>query len=145
MSNAFISYVSDNKEIIERIVSELETRGARIWLDRNDIEPGVPWASAIRNAIRKQNYFVACFSKASAVRRKSFMNEEILVAIEELRQHQPDAKFFIPVKIDECDIPPFDIGAGRTILDLQWICLYPNFSEAVNRIANAIIEPYKKK
>ncbi len=51
------------------------------------------------------------------------MNEELTVAIEELRLRPTDRAWFIPVLLDDCEVPDRSIGAGETLRTLQWIKL----------------------
>ena len=74
-------------------------------------EPDGP--QTIRKAIREGAFFIACFSKEYHERDRTFMNEELTVAIEELRQRSDDHIWFIPVQLNECEIPNLDIGKGR--------------------------------
>jgi hypothetical protein len=86
MPHVFISYVRENREIVDRLATELKRRGVIVWLDRNDIEPGARWREAIKNAIRSGKFFLACFSMEYNKRIKSYMNEEMTLAIDELRE-----------------------------------------------------------
>jgi TIR domain len=96
ISHVFISYVHDNSEVIQRLSASLEAHGVNVWLDRNDIKPGSLWKSANRDAIREGAFFIACFSREYHDRPKTYMNEELTLAIEELRQRPTDRAWFIP-------------------------------------------------
>jgi hypothetical protein len=50
--HVFISYVRENQKEVERLCQDLESHGVNIWLDRNNITPGIFWKDAIRKAIR---------------------------------------------------------------------------------------------
>jgi hypothetical protein len=68
----------------------------------------------IRDAITRDALaFIACFSSRSAARRKNCMNEELLLAIEQLRLRQPHDPWLIPVRFDDCDVPDLQLGPGR--------------------------------
>jgi hypothetical protein len=73
-----------------------------VWLDRNDIEPGARWRDAIRKAIRGGKFFMACFSKEYSERARTHMNEELTLAIDELRTMPTDRTWFIPVLQQDC-------------------------------------------
>jgi hypothetical protein len=74
----------------------------------------------IRHAITDNALvFIACFSRASLARGKSYQNEELTLAIEQMRLRRPADPWLIPVRFDECEIPDWDIGAGRTLNWLQ--------------------------
>ena len=127
MNGVFISYVRENIEIVDRLYQALRSRGIQVWLDRNDIGPGLRWKREIRRAIQQGAYFIACFSQEYNARGRTYMNEELTIAIEELHQRPIDQAWFIPVKLNECEIPDRDIGGGETLRDLQYVNLYENW------------------
>jgi hypothetical protein len=57
MPHVFISYVRENRDVVDRLARELKSRGVTVWLDRNDIEPGARWRDAIKNAISGGKFF----------------------------------------------------------------------------------------
>src|SRR4051812_39299294 len=134
MPHVFISYVRENGEIIDRLAAELKSRGVIVWLDRNDIEPGAGWREAIKNAIRSGKFFIACFSKESNKRDKSYMYEELTVAIDELRERPSDRTWFIPILINETAIPSRRISNAEDLSDIQALRLYENWNDGVVRI-----------
>ena len=75
--HVFVSYIRENSEEVDKFCDELTKHGVHVWLDRNKIQPGVRWKDAIRNAIRRGDFFIACFSKEYTSRDKSYMNEEL--------------------------------------------------------------------
>jgi K+-sensing histidine kinase KdpD len=66
------------------------------------------------------------------------MNKELLFAIEELKCRAFEKAWFIPVRLNECDIPARDIGGGQTLQDLQWVNLYENWNAGIDRILTVI-------
>src|SRR5688572_29430341 len=95
--HVFISYVRDNIDVVEKLAGDLRTAGVEVWLDRERIKPGQRWKDAIRNAIRSGALFIACFSREYFERDKSYMNEELTIAIDELRLRATNRTWFIPV------------------------------------------------
>ncbi len=144
MSHIFISYVREDQNLIDKLVSNLEAKGALIWLDRESINPGQLWQDAIRDAIEQGNFFIACFSSNSVNKKKSGMNEELLIAVEELRKMQYGAIWFIPVLLNSCTVPRIRIGPNMTLHSLQWVSLADNWEEGVTRIANITLDLEKK-
>ena len=138
MSHVFISYVTESWEAVDKIHKKLKSHGINVWLDRDDIKPGAHWKQAIREAIRQGAFFIACFSKEYNKRDKTYMNEELTVAIEELRQHPTDRVWFIPVKLNTCKIPDRNIGGGETLNDIQHVKLYKNWDNGIQRIIDVI-------
>lgn len=131
----FLSYVRDNARVAEKLAADLEAAGVRVWLDRTRLGPGERWREAIRKAISAGDLFIACFSRQFALRQKSHMNEELTLAIEELRRRSADRAWFIPVVVDDSEVPDRDIGSGASLRDLQWVDLSSNWAEGVASIA----------
>ena len=115
MPHVFISYVRENGDVVDRLASELKSRGVTVWLDRNDIEPGARWRDAIKNAIRGGKFFLACFSKEFNERDRNYMNEELTLAVDELRERSSDRTWFIPIMINETTIPARRINSAEDL------------------------------
>jgi hypothetical protein len=139
MAKVFISYVQENSTEVARLVKELRGRGINVWLDKDSLLPGVKWKDAIRNAIRDGDFFIACFSEEYYQKDKTYMNEELIIAIEELRTVASNKTWFIPVILNECNVPARNIGAGETLLDLHWVNLYLDWDGGINKITQAIL------
>ena len=144
MQHVFISYVSENRKEIDRLYKALVSHGIKVWLDQNDIPPGLRWETEIRRAIQQGLFFIACFSKEYHERDKTYMLEELTIAIGELRQRPADRVWFIPIKLNECEIPDFDIGRGQTLQGLQYVSLYEDWDSGMQRILD-VIQPERPK
>ena len=84
--------------------------------------------------------FIACFSSRSVARRKSYQNEELLLAIEQLRLRRPDGIWLIPVRLDDCDIPDLDLGGGRTLGSIQRVDLFGDKRDiGIVRLVTAVL------
>jgi hypothetical protein len=68
------------------------------------------------------------------------MNEELTLAVEELRQRSLDIAWFIPVRLAECVIPDREIGGG-TLRDLQTVDMFADWDRGILAIKNAIDPP----
>ena len=144
MPHVFISYVREDLERINQLCNDLNKYGVKVWLNRNDITPGIRWKQAIRRAIQEGAFFIACYSKAYNSRYKTYMNEELTLAIDELRIRPRDRVWFIPVKLNECEIPDWDISAGQTLRDIQWVDLHKSYDKGLRQIISVVqpnIEP----
>src|SRR6185369_11803800 len=83
------------------------------------------WKAKIREAIRGGSLvFLACFSDNSRAKDKSYMNEELTLAIEEYRKMPPGRTWLIPVRFDSGDLPEWDLGVGRVLSDLNHVDLF---------------------
>ena len=113
----------------------------RVWRDTAELWPGEDWRVKIRQAIQDGALvFIACFSQQSLARGKSYQNEELTLAIDQLRQRPPEASWLIPVRFDNCEIPDRDIGAGRTLASIQRADLFGvALDEGAGRLLTAIL------
>lgn len=138
MAHVFVSYVREDREAVDRLCEELRGAGLSVWLDRDEIMPGERWKDSIRRAIQGGAYFIACFSGAYHKRERSYMNEELVVAIEELRRRPVDRHWFIPLRLEDCDLPDREIGGGERLNDLQWVDLFRDWDEGIKRLLSAL-------
>lgn len=123
--HAFISYVREDSHLVDRLQQVLETAGIPVWRDTADLWPGEDWRKNIRRAITDDALaFVACFSQRSLSRDRSYQNEELVLAVEQLRLRRSGDPWLIPVRFDDCDIPDRDLGGGRTLASIQRVDLF---------------------
>src|SRR5437660_682693 len=134
----FLSYVHENKAIVAQLADELRRHDIDVWYDKSSLRPGQRWRQKIKSAITAGDYFIACFSRAYAARQKTYMNEELIVAIEQLRLRSNDRTWFIPVLLDDCEIPDRDLGAGESLRDIQAANLYDDWSAGVASVASVL-------
>ena len=135
---AFVSYVHEDTAKVQRLFEDLTSYGAKLWLDRNDLAPGIRWKVAIREAVREGAFFVACFSHTSVEKGRTYMNEELMLAIEEIRQRPAHMSWFVPVKLDDYSVPDLDVGGGVTLRDFQFVDLASEWDRGVRRIIDVI-------
>jgi hypothetical protein len=84
--HVFLSYVREDTDHVDRLQGSLKDAGVRVWRDTADLWPGEDWRAKIRRAITDDALvFIACFSQTSLRRRVSYQNEELVLAIEQLR------------------------------------------------------------
>jgi hypothetical protein len=140
MSHVFISYVREDSVEVEQLAADLRARGAEVWLDKEQLMPGVRWQTAIRRAIEEGVFFIACFSENLFKRERAFMNEKITLAIDELRKRQSGRPWFLPVLLSTVELPDREIGGGQTLRDIQYVSLYDDWDEGIKRLL-AVIEP----
>jgi hypothetical protein len=120
VGHVFISYVREDSGRVDQLQHVLEGAGISVWRDVADIWPGQDWRARIRSAINEDALaFIACFSQASVERLTSYQNEELVLAIDQLRRRQPGDAWLIPVRFDACEIPERDLGGGRTLSSIQ--------------------------
>jgi hypothetical protein len=139
--HAFISYVREDSDQVDRLQRTLEAAGIRVWRDTESLWPGEDWRARIRQAITHEAFaFIACFSSKSLARETSYQNEELTLAIEQLRLRRPDQPWLIPVRLDDCIVPDIDIGGGRTLASIQRADLFgEREAEGIARLVAAVL------
>lgn len=133
-THVFISYVNEDWPIVSRLVSEIKGHGIAVWLDKHDIAPGMDWRIAIEKAIKEGVFFIACFSSSYSKKQRSYMNEELQIAIEQMRLMHEDRIWFIPVKLTPCKLPVIEIRRGKKLDAKQWVDLYQDWDIGMIRI-----------
>ncbi|MFN0112945.1 MAG: SUMF1/EgtB/PvdO family nonheme iron enzyme [Blastocatellia bacterium] len=100
----FISYARVDAEPVAEIYQRLLDAGFDPWIDTEHLLPGVKWRSTIVNAVREADFFLLCISAQSSNRR-GFIQREIKAALDLWEEKTPDDIYFIPLRLEECDLP----------------------------------------
>lgn len=137
-THIFISYVHEDAQQIDRICETLKAANVDVWRDKERIAPGMRWQDSIRQAISQGAFFMACFSKQYWKRRETVMNTELGIAINELGKRRRDQTWFIPVRLDDCEVPDWSIGPGETLRDLQYADLFRSWPDGMRRILTVL-------
>lgn len=139
--HAFISYVREDSDRVDQLQRVLEAAGVRVWRDTADLWPGQDWRVEVRRAINDNALaFLACFSYNSLAREVSYQNEELALAISQIRLRRPGRSWLIPVRFDEVDIPDLDLGGGRTLASIQCADLFGSrYNEGTTRLVEAVL------
>lgn len=82
----------------------MKDAGLNPWLDKEEILPGQIWENQIEDAISKSRYFIPLFSKTS-VEKIGYVQSEFKFALDVLKKYSPNKIFYIPVRLDDCEIP----------------------------------------
>jgi hypothetical protein len=120
MAHVFISYVHEDTTVAEYVGGVLRANGVEVFWD-HDIQPGRRWLEVVRERIETGDYFVPLFSRQWEARSKTVANEELSLAIEQLRRMPHKRAWFIGLRIDGCEVPDNPISAVETIRSLQFI------------------------
>jgi hypothetical protein len=127
----FLAYVVEDHARVERLYDDLVRNGIDAWLDRRKLLPGQNWPRAIERAISVSDFFVACFSERSIVKRGKF-HSELRYALDCATNVPLEDVFFIPVRLEECRVPP------RIASEFQYVDLFPHWGSGVKRVLATI-------
>jgi hypothetical protein len=103
-NTVFISYAREDFDAARRLCNDLRSAGLNSWLDKEEILPGQNWENQIEDAISKRRYFIPLFSKTS-VQKIGYVQSEFKFALDVLKSYPPNKIFYIPVRLDDCEIP----------------------------------------
>jgi hypothetical protein len=142
MAHVFVSYVREDSAVVDRLCTVLRVSDVEVWLDRDRILPGQRWQEAIRSAISEGAFFIACFSKEYILKERTFMNEELTLAIEELRKRPVNRAWFIPVLLNPCDVPDRNIGGGESLNAIQRVSLFSDWEAGIQEILS-VVAPHR--
>lgn len=134
----FMSYVREDQDAVRLVRHEFEQRGVSVWQDVDRLLPGQWWKDEIRKAIRQGDFFIACFSANYWARPRTYVNEELTVAVEELRLRSRRITWFIPVLLSRCEVPDIPIGAGQTLRDLHHLDLSDGWQEGIELLIQVV-------
>jgi len=112
----FLSYARKDVGLVNDLYDRLKQAGFSPWQDSKDILPGELWKDALIRAIREAPFFLACLSNNS-VNKRGMIQEEIKEALQMWRQKLDDDIYFIPVRLEECQVP-------EVLAKFQWVDLF---------------------
>jgi formylglycine-generating enzyme required for sulfatase activity len=84
-------------------------------LDEEDLIAGQIWRDEIPKAIKASQIFLACLSAKSA--KQGYIQRELRIALDILGEMLPGTIFFIPMRLEECEIP--DLRMSEVGLNLR--------------------------
>lgn len=79
MTDVFMSYSRDDRDLVARVVEALRARGKTVWVDLDDIIPSSKWMSEIRDAIAASDTVIAAISPTSVA--SPVCQEEVSMAV----------------------------------------------------------------
>ena len=80
----------------------------------------------------------ACFSSNGLAREKPVRFPQLACAVGEFQQRCPDVPWLIPVRLDDCQIPDWPVGGGRTLGSLQHADVLGEQEQETARLVTAV-------
>jgi hypothetical protein len=104
---AFISYASEDAEAVDTLAEKLESRGVRVWRDKQDLRAGDRWNEVLLDVINNRvDYVVVLQTSAMTTAIRGVFHREIEAArLRDAESGESDGqklRFLIPVKIGDC-------------------------------------------
>ncbi|MCP4344678.1 MAG: TIR domain-containing protein [Desulfobacterales bacterium] len=136
----FIGCSEKDMLIANQIYTDIQKQGITPWMAHKDINTGEKTDTAIRNALKESNYFLALLS-TSSVTERGILYKELKQAFDILAEflHEDDI-FIIPVRLDDCN-PNDEILKELHVIDLH----KTSYSNGLEKIIQALQLPRQKK
>lgn len=100
-SRAFISYSHKDKAFVSRLVSDLGSIGAKVWLDLVEMKVGDSMVQKIQDGINDSEWLVIVLSPNSI--ESSWVNKELSAAL--VKELEKKSVYILPLLYKECEIP----------------------------------------
>ena len=124
----FLSYARADSAQVEQLYQKLAQAGHKPWMDTHDILPGEQWQQAIKKAVRKADFFIACLSNNS-VNRRGMIQKEIKEALDVWEGQTSSDIYLIPLRLEVCPMP-------EELERFQWVDIFA--SDGWDKLIKAI-------
>lgn len=104
ITQIFLCYAREDEDQVKELYRNLQNSGFKPWMDKVDLVGGERWRLIIQDTIPKCEFFVACLSKNSKDKR-GFLQREISIALDVLRERLEKDIYIIPLRLEECEVP----------------------------------------
>jgi len=140
--SVFISYAREDYDRVIPFYYRLSQEGLNVWMDKINILAGEVWDLKIKNAIRNSDFFVLFLSSNSSYKR-GYLQKEIKIALDAWQEKLEDDIYFIPIRLDECEIPSslskfqyIDFFGGKTEND--FLILLDSLNKGASKLGKQI-------
>jgi uncharacterized protein YjbI with pentapeptide repeats len=133
--SCFISYSSKDHNFAERIHADLQAKGVRCWLDKEDMKIGEKLRPRIDEAIRRHDKLLLVFSQYSV--KSTWVESEVETALDKERRSKQLVLF--PIRLDEAVMRTRQAWAStvrreRQIGDFRGWRVYDEYQKAFARL-----------
>lgn len=121
--SVFLSYASEDRQVVDALRQELEAAGVDVWFDRQALQAGDDYEAKIKRNIENASLFVPILSQATLTARRRFFRIEWDHAEKIAVQVPPSQRYILPVVID--DVAPNDPAIPERFRKINWVRLEP--------------------
>jgi hypothetical protein len=135
---AFLCHEDRDKPHVESVAVELQARGIKVWLDKQNLRGGDRWPELIPNVLEKQcKYVVVLQSPQMLDKPESYFKKEIKLALDR-QDNFGDLRFVIPVILERDPALPLPALAGLHHIDLT-------APDGIHALAQTILEDWQRR
>ncbi len=99
---AFVSYASEDRDAVEELAAQLESRGIDVWQDKQDLRAGDNWDKTLKDVIsRRVDYVIVVQTPAMTSRIEGVFHREVEAALHR-QGNMADFRFVIPIRMGDC-------------------------------------------
>ena len=141
---AFLCHAKEDDEKVGELYSRLRGLGLDPWYDKEKLVVGDRWEDEIIAAIEKTDFFAICLSSKS-VAKTGFIQREIKLAVKEYQRRPQEFAYLLPIRLEACEVPRLRLDDVTTLPDLQWIDLFIEEEQALERFAEGVRKQFRKQ
>jgi TIR domain len=127
LGTLFISYASEDRPFVERLVKALDPFVSHVWYDRHEIIVGDSIVNRINEGLSSADFLIAVLSRASVA--KPWVQSEMASAI--MRQNSESTIRLLPILKEEREIPPLLMG-------VQYADFRVHFETGINELLQGL-------
>lgn len=129
--HVFISYAKEDAKEAAILNRFLAASGVKTWIDFEQLMPGVPWQTKIKEAIKDARALIILGSTHS-INKRGYVQNEIKAAIDKLMEYPEGDISVIVARLDQT-IPREEVLQNR-----QWVDLFGNAEAGYHQILTAL-------
>jgi len=121
---AFISYASEDREMVRVLKSYLDAEGITVWYDRDQLKPGHDWNKEIQDNVNRCSFFIPIISRTTQrILLDAYFRKEWNLADQITLRSHGGIEFILPVLLEE--IPERELAVPESFKRHQSV-LAPN-------------------
>ncbi|MCI5208157.1 MAG: toll/interleukin-1 receptor domain-containing protein [Candidatus Electrothrix sp. ATG2] len=132
--SVFLSYARSDYKKVSQYYRKLNDDGFNPWIDKKRLHPGQDWKYVIEKELQKATFVILFISKELLTKR-GYIQDEIKQALLYKNSKLPDDVYFIPARLEECDIP-------SELSECQYVDLFTE--DGYDTLVNALIHGCNK-
>ena len=130
MTKIFLSYSRADESLAEHLYLNLCDHGLDVWFDKESLLPGQNWEEEIEKEIRKSDFVIFLLS-AKSVGTRGFFQKELRLALDILDTIPLGHVYLLPIRVDDCEIPP-------RLTTIHYVDLFPQWDRGLEKLYKSI-------
>jgi hypothetical protein len=118
---------------VRELQEKLKKNNLDARIDYDFLEAGDNWIGKINQLISEFDYFILALSHDLVQQPETYVYHELELARKRQSRLKPGLKFIIPIKLDNCDIPPFLSDLQVDTIDLSRDAPIDNLVKTIKR------------